>query len=571
VTAEAKDTRAFARRPAAGRSRLAVGEGRSADAADAPGEGFGPRLRDAEVAASAAQARRREVELKLEIRPSDIGRVTRLTYLPAARLGQPRAEQLFTVYFDTDACALRKAGLSLRLRHAGTQRIQSVKSAPRDESLAADRAEDEVILNGKGPDISHIGNALLREQVSEAAGAADLRALFETQILRTTRHIKTDAGDDVELVVDVGQLRADRGDRPLAEVELELKGGRPEALYKLARALNEEAPLRVLTLTKADRGYELLGEAALKPAKADTIALAPGCATGEALKVILRACLGHLMANEPATVERQDVEGLHQMRVALRRLRTAFDVFEKPARAPPLAPLAEEARWLSRCLGEARDLDVFKDEIMAPAAKAFPDDAAFGALAEATEKARALAWTEALTAISSARYTAFVLDLAALIEHPGLEGADAETQALLALPARSFAGQALDTLFAAAEKLGKKLPDLEWLDCHRLRRRLKRLRYAAEFFLSLYPEGDTAPVMKRLARLQNTFGALNDAATAQRIVDMLINKNPQGLETLAWAGGVVVGWHQHTARAMRKEGARCWQALCHTAPFWREA
>jgi inorganic triphosphatase YgiF len=515
--------------------------------------------------------RRREVELKLEIRPSDIGRLSRLKGLPAARLGQPRAEQLFTVYFDTEDCALRKAGLSLRLRHEGTRRIQSVKSAPRDLSLAADRAEDEVLLNGHGPDIAHIGNIALRDQVTEAAGGADLMPLFETQILRTTRHIKTDAGDDVELVVDVGQVRADRGDRPLAELELELKGGSREALYKLARALNEEAPLRVLTLTKADRGYELLGTAVPEPAKAEAVALAPDATAGGALKAILRACLGHLMQNEPATVERQDVEGLHQMRVALRRLRTVFAVFDKPAAHPPLAPLKEEAEWLSRCLGEARDLDVFKDEIMAPVAKAFPDDQAFGLLAEAAEKARALAWTEVLTAVNSARYTAFVLDLAAIIEHEDLAETDAETRAPLALPARDFAAGAIEALFDKCKKLGRKLPDLEWTECHRLRRRLKRLRYAAEFFLSLYPPEETGPYIKRLARLQNTFGALNDAATAQRIVDTLINKNPNGLETLAWAGGIVVGWHQHTARAMRKQGAKCWKDLSRTEPFWRKA
>lgn len=543
MSAEANTDRAFARR--------------SIDSAREPSEGFGPR--------------RREVELKLEIRPSDIGRLSRLKGLPAARLGQPRAEQLFTVYFDTEDCALRKAGLSLRLRHEGTRRIQSVKSAPRDQSLAADRAEDEVLLNGHGPDIGHISNIVLRDQVTEAAAGAQLMPLFETQVLRTTRHIKTDAGDDVELVVDVGQVRADRGDRPLAELELELKGGSRKALYRLARALNEEAPLRVLTLSKADRGYELLGTAVPEPSKARATALAPDATAGQALKAILRACLGHLMANEPVTVERQDVEGLHQMRVALRRLRTVFAVFEKPAAAPPLAPLVEEAKWLSRCLGEARDLDVFKDEIMAPVAKAFPGDSSFGLLADVAENARALAWTEVLTAVNSARYTAFVLDLAALIEQEDLAHADAETHALLAEPARVFAGRAIEDLFDKCAKLGKKLPKLEWSDCHRLRRRLKRLRYAAEFFLSLYPADDTSRTIKHLARLQNTFGALNDATTARRIVDMLINKNPNGLETLAWAGGIVVGWHQHTARIMRKAGAKRWDELRRVKPFWREA
>lgn len=559
-------------------------------------EGFGPRLHGSRAEAAGAPARkraagrragadgqpdasagagvgapRREVELKLEIRPQDVGRLARLKALPAARLGPPRAEQIFTVYFDTDTCALRKAGLSLRLRHEGTRRIQSVKSAPRDASLAADRAEDEVLLNGKGPDIAHIGDPALRAAVTRAAGGAALKPLFETQILRTTRHIKMEAGDEVELVVDVGKVRADGGDRPLAEVELELKGGRPATLYRLARALNAKAPLRVLTLTKADRGYALAGAESPAPAKATPLTLPAACNTAAAMRAVLRACLGHLMANEPATVERQDVEGLHQMRVALRRLRTAFALFPEAFAAPPHAALVEEARWLARALGPARDLDVFKDEILKPVHEAFPADSAFAVLAQAMEKARALAWTEALTAVASARFTAFVLDLAALLEGEAPGAANGARAQALQRPAREHAGAALEALFGKAEKLGKQLPKLSTADCHRLRRRLKRLRYAVEFFASLYPQADTGRYGKRLAKLQNTFGALNDAATASRIVESLINKTPEGAEALAWAGGLVVGWHQHTARLMRKEGAKCWQALAREKPFWREA
>src|SRR5262249_3023399 len=94
----------------------------------------------------------REIELKLELRPEDAARLGTLKSLPQARLGIPKAEQIVTVYFDTPELALRRAGLSLRLRHAGARRIQTVKSLPEQTGVAIDRAEDEVPLNGAGPD-----------------------------------------------------------------------------------------------------------------------------------------------------------------------------------------------------------------------------------------------------------------------------------------------------------------------------------------------------------------------------------------------------------------------------------
>src|SRR5262249_41036278 len=155
-----------------------------------------------------------------------------------------------------------------------------------------------------------------------------LKPQFETVVLRTTRNIRTETGDVVELVIDLGEVRGEKEDCPIAELELELKSGSPSALFELAKALNETVPLRVMRLSKADRGYALLGDKVGVPQKSTPVRLPHDVSAGEALAPILQNGLAHLLANEPAVVERRDVEGLHQLRVALRRLRAVFDTYD---------------------------------------------------------------------------------------------------------------------------------------------------------------------------------------------------------------------------------------------------
>ncbi len=508
------------------------------------------------------EARDREVELKLAFRPSDVGRLNDIAMLGDARVGNPHAEQLFTVYFDTEDFALRRAGMSLRLRHQGTKRIQSVKTAPLDNSLAANRGENDVVLNGSGPDIDHISDPDLRERVALASAGGELRPRFETQVLRTTRHVKTNSGDDVELTVDIGRIRADSGDGSISEIELELKQGSPRALYALARELNKEAPLRVLVLSKADRGYALLGETKNRSHKAMPVAYPADINAGDAFAEILRACLAHLMANEPALVEHQHAEGLHQMRVALRRLRTALAL--GCDRSPVIMHLSNEARWLSKCLAPARDFDVFQSEIAPPVLRAFKGEAAMQDLREAAEEARAIAWSEALSAVTSSRYTNFVLDLAEEIETRSWTDSWTDASA----PAAAFGSAAIKEALAKAVRLGKKLPKLKPRRAHKLRKRLKRLRYTTDFFANLFDDDSAKVFTKRLNKLQATFGALNDAVTAAELVEMLINKTPAKMETLSYAGGLIVGWHRRAAASMLKLAAKDFAKLTRTEPFW---
>src|SRR5258705_6997038 len=130
----------------------------------------------------------------------------------------------------------------------------------------------------------------------------------------------------------------------------------------------------------------------------------------EALQRIGRACLDQILRNEAAIFAGRS-DGVHQMRVAVRRLRAVLAAFRK--RLPPDQRrwASDELRWLADALGEARNLDVFEGAVIRPAREAMPDVAALRALTAAARRRRQAAYAAAHQAIRSARYTALLLGL----------------------------------------------------------------------------------------------------------------------------------------------------------------
>src|SRR5262245_20680366 len=131
---------------------------------------------------------------------------------------------------------------------------------------------------------------------------------------------------EIELTVDKGKIEAGRQSTPLCELELGLKRGESAELFKLARVLAEEVPVQLAVKSQAERGYALVAGEEPQAVTAAPVALTPDWSRQAACKAIARACLRQLVANTPATL-RGDPEGVHQMRVALRRLRAAISLF----------------------------------------------------------------------------------------------------------------------------------------------------------------------------------------------------------------------------------------------------
>jgi CHAD domain-containing protein len=256
------------------------------------------------------------------------------------------------------------------------------------------------------------------------------------------------------------------------------------------------------------------------------------------------------------------------MRVALRRFRSAIKLFGDLVRSDETARVAEQAQALGRLLGAARDFDVFENEAYGPVAAAFPDDAAaFRHLIGPIRRRRAAAYREVLAYLASPAYTAFLLDAGEWAEAcRWCRDGDADQQAGLAAGARDFARATLAAGHRRLCKAGRHPDRLGPEAQHDLRKRLKRYRYAVEFLAPTLP-GSVRPMIRRLARLQEALGVLNDGRTARSLLARPQRRNPDGFD---WAAGAIAGWHAHAAAGHLAKTAKLWKRFRKDEAFWRD-
>lgn len=488
----------------------------------------------------------REVELKLELNPSAARTV-------ADSLGEGTTNRLLATYYDTPRGSLRKRGISFRVRRSAEGYVQTVKVARGAGAGFFDRAEWEMPLDSDEPDLSVIDEAGLHDVLDKPKEWKKLRPIFTVDVERSVWRAALDGGS-AEVVLDQGSVLADGVRTPISELELELKHGSAAALFGLARRIAGSAPFRVGVLTKAERGYRLLDGNAECPTKAEPIRLPAGATTAEAFAVIVQACLRHFRLNEPLVGQR-DADGLHQARVALRRLRSAISLFRRLVADEQAEAIKHELRRLAATLGDARNLDVLLERIIPGHDSAVLDQ---------IRQAREAAYGRALEALDSERSRALMLDLLEWVEVGSWRTRPPPSAAVpLDMPAPDFASDVLKRYRRRVKKRGAGLATLDPEDRHRVRIDAKKLRYASEFFASLFEgrkEGRRAKTfLSALEDLQASLGALNDIATGEKLAKEL---SARGIDLPA---DIV---DANEAQLLR-DAESAHKAFVKAKPFWR--
>jgi inorganic triphosphatase YgiF len=515
-----------------------------------------------------------EVELKLLVAPDDLGRIEHHPALRELRRWGGHKERLATVYYDTPEFDLAREGVALRVRRAGDRWVQTLKAEGADPvaGLVA-RDELEWPLDGEALDLAALDGSRYRELFANGNVRDRLQPVFRTDFDRAARLVSFPDGTAAELAIDHGEISAGGRTAPISEAELELKIGDAQRLFELARELARDVPLRLGYETKAERGYVLAGAAAAPPRKARPILLAHALSAGAALRRIVAACMAQMQANEAGMLEGRDPEYLHQFRVGLRRLRSALDIVGTAVGKAAVKPLAEELKWLGGALGPARDWDVFTAEALARLAREFAATEELDAFLARCAELRKLHGEAACEAVRSPRYTALLLALGqsfARDDLAGLRSAEAgdSTAAVppeLAQPVGEFAATILDKRHRRLRKRGEGVPDASPEQRHRARIDAKKLRYASEFFASLYPPKRVRRYGGALEDLQDILGALNDAAVAERLLHEVAAAEaiPPRVE------GLVRGWMAATAGHQLARYPRAWREFEDAKAFWR--
>ena len=504
-----------------------------------------------------------ETELKLRVPEGSAASIRRSPLLSALRQGPGARRHLLTVYYDTPSLALARQGVSLRVRHADGRRVQGVKLPGNGHGLVRSRPEIETEIEGDSPDLDRIPDEEVRRKLSEAAAGESLTQAFVSEIGRTTWPVRL--GDsEIEVALDEGEIRAG-ADRsvPVSEVELELKSGRADKLIELALALGRSVPISVERSSKAARGLALVTGLGAQPARAAAVQLVPEITVRDAFLALARSCLAQLGANE-AAVMAGDPEGVHQMRVAARRLRALLSSFRELLSIRFAEELQAELRWLMQALGPARDLDVFMAETLEPLLRSSPDEKDIAALFEAAQRRAGSAHEDARAAIATPRYTEFLLTADLRFSSGDWATQESDIDQAMEPLARGMLRRRCRQLVRLAQR--RDPGRLE--DFHQIRIAAKKLRYAGEFFRSLYSRKLTRRYLARLSRLQDRLGGLNDAVTGRMLLEQLLPET--GLEWGASerVAGLVIGWQTARVDADLAAFAGEWEEFRALRSFW---
>jgi len=511
--------------------------------------------------------------LRLALAPDDAPRLRRHPLLAAPGDGDRQRSArsaLQLVYWDTPDLDLAAAGLALRLHRAGRQVVQTVETPDGVGLSAALRREHHALVPGDRPDPERVPDLACRARLAEAAAAGALAPVFEVHLERTRRVLREEP-DALRLDVEVGEIRSAWGVLPICDVEIASRGGDPAQPHRLALELLDDVRLRPMPRSLAERAIERISGRGPAIRKARPVEVAEAALLEELLAAVAEGCLAQVVENEPAASLGLDPEGVHQMRVGARRLRSALGFFAPVLPERARAALGEELRWLAGELGPARDLDVFALELLDPLLAERPGDAALARLREAAEDARGAAHARVRDALAGPRWPRLALETGGWIARRAWrEQALGEASAQLFLPARLYAAPLLERRHRRARRLGRRLAGASSEERHRLRIRLKKLRYAAEFTACLYPGRRAERYARRLARLQDALGHLNDVATAERQLAALLERlGPAAPAGLPHAAGFAEGWVAHSAHAELARLPARWERFEDAARFWR--
>lgn len=505
-----------------------------------------------------------QARLELALAPEDLARLIRV---PGVRR-RARPAPADTDWHDAPDGRLEAAGLILARRVDGWT-LEHLHPAP---ALPWPPATPAPVL-AAADDPAALGSDVPVAPVPVAAFRGRLRRLrFALPDVAPGAALEADAGADgrthgptpggAAVKVDLlhGGLRGAGSARPACRVVLR---GRSEAVARACAALAEAVPLGVPRASLAAEALAAARDSEPPPRRLG----APEVPADAALSDLVAHVLGHLTdvllhwSRRAGTAQTpRTPEPVHQMRVALRRLRSAVSVFRGAAGGPALDRLKPGLRELMRRAGAARDWDVFLDGPGAELAALLPGDRRASTLLAAARRRREAAYAALRAELASPGFRDLAL---ALAQTAALRPWEADAGPERGGRADAYAARVLDRRWKRTAARAENLAELPDEALHELRKDGKRLRYAAECFAPLFAGKRARRFFKRLAAVQEALGRLNDAAVAAELVAAL---GPAGR---GFAGGIVVGLAAARAADARGEARRAWKRLRRAGPFWR--
>ena len=487
------------------------------------------------------------MELELGLDPDDAARLPRLALLAPLKTGRARSRAIRIVWHDSPDRTLAQQALALAEQRGGW-RLERLHPddhywPPGSPSPTLEAARDRHVLGASLPDTL----------VPVAA--------FEGRSLSLP--LAAEPGP-LTLTLLNGTVHTVAGGHRISRLRIE---GAETSVQQLATTLCDAIRLEVPRAGLAAEAIAIASGVPLPPRRQGAAQLPPGLPVANAFARVVGHLTDVILYFAPFAADgRDDPEPVHQMRVAVRRLRSAIKVFRDAVQSPAVDTADAALKTLAAKLAPARDWDVFVTETLAAVVRAFPAETRLQQLLTAAERRRRTSHAELCRFLVEAEFRRLGIALACLAAGREWQTTSDEVErAELALPLDAFAARLLNRRLKRLVQVENSLADLEPPELHAVRLRAKRMRYAAEIFGPSHPGKSASRFLQRLSTLQTRLGILNDGAVARTLLNELGATNGR----LAFAGGLVLGFVGAYGKRDRARSARAWQKFQRATPFWR--
>ncbi len=450
--------------------------------------------------------------------------------------------------------------MALRVRRSGDTFTQTLKDGG---DGAFTRGEWETRLDGPDPDIG----VLKHTPAARILKAGRLAPIYAVAVRRRTADV-TEGDSKIEIAFDEGAAQARGEEAPFAELELELKGGPQWGLFALARRLAAAGDFTLSFTTKAERGHALARPPRSYARKFEPPPLAPDMDAGQGFQRIALACLKQIAANAERLRHRASPEVIHQLRVGLRRLRSAITSFKKVVTDARLPAIKAELKWLTGELDAARNLDVLLHGDYRAAVAERADAEGLKGLGARLRGARRMAYARAGAAVESERFRRLLVDLLIWIETGPWTASEA-----MALererPIGRFAARELEKRRDKIARRGKALRQLDPHARHKLRIEAKKLRYASDVFAGLFGHAKRARAFVAVLKdVQDTLGELNDIVVGERLAHEAAASPGRAETDSAFVAGRITGAQKARIVPLTDRAEAALKAFRDAKPFW---
>lgn len=486
------------------------------------------------------------MELELGLDPDDAARLSRLPLLTPLRNGRPRNRIIRIIWHDGPTRSLASEGLVLAEQRP-EWRLERL--LPNGEAWPPG-APPPVLTSARTPDaLEHpLPDPLVPVAAFEGRARSNDLACEQGAVVMTLL---------------TGTVRAVAGEQRVCRLHLQ---GAVQPVQTLAVALAGELRLAVPQACLAAEALAVVSGVAPAARHHGSPGLPVGCTVADAFAY----AVGHLTDvilhfAPPAAAGRDGPDPVHQMRVAVRRLRSAIKVFQRAVGSQEVDAADSGLKALAARLGPTRDWDVFVTETFAAVADAFPHEKHLQRLLAAAERRRRTCHAELRAFLTSVEFRRLGIELACLAGGTEWRETLGEAEQVeLASALDDFAARVLNRRLKRLIQVEGELAVLEPGALHAVRLHAKRLRYAAEIFASLYPGKATSRYLRRLSRVQDQLGALNDMAVATNLLAELAGNGG----SQAFASGLVLGFSGAHAARTRERIDDVWQKFRRQTPFW---